>query len=145
MSKSHRKNVYFRKSFERWHSREKMDVLTEKHDLSISETILKKDGCENETPVHKSQIGLVYLKPVVGYSVTLYFQPREKFNDWICGGSGFKSPKDARYIQFLFSFYAFLSAAYWFVAEISFSVTPLLILHTVSKFQSITDKHANHR
>ena len=127
MSKSHRKNVYFRKSFERWHSREKMDVLTKKHNLSISETIFKKDGCENETPIHKSQIGLVYLKPVVGYSVTLYFQPQEKFSDWICGGSGFNSSKDARYIQFLFSFYAFLSAVYCFVAEISFSVTNRLL------------------
>ena len=82
-----------------------MDVSTEKHNLSISETIFRTDGCENETPIHKSQIGLVYLKPVVGYSVTLYFQPREKFNDRICGGSGFNSPKDARYIQFLFSLF----------------------------------------
>ena len=88
-----------------------MDVLTEKHNLSISETIFKKDGCENETAIYKSQTGLVYLKPVVGYSVTLYSRPcREKFNDWICGGSGFKSPKDAWYIQFLLFFPRFIAS-----------------------------------
>lgn len=106
-----------------------MDVLTEKQNLSVRETVFKKDGCYNETPFHKSQIGLVYLKPVVGYSVTLYFQPREKFNDWICGGSGFRSPKDARYYSqsfFNFSIFFFLPFSFRDLLlrpEIGFSVT----------------------
>ena len=50
-----------------------------------------------DNPSVKSQIGLVYLKPVVNYSVTLYFHPDgNKVDNAGPGGCLLKPPEDSR-------------------------------------------------
>lgn len=91
--------IYFRKSLERWHSREGMEQgrKIERRDLLIKQTVLSNDDyCNNNNPIYTSQIGMVYLKPTVRYSVTLYFHPTDKFNGEWKSGWNLNSAKDSR-------------------------------------------------
>lgn len=95
--KAKQKAFHFRTSLESWQSREGMEGhKIESQSVLVKQNALRNDGHPNENLVYKSQIGLVYLKPMVRYAVTLYLHPREKLINDGMSGHELESTKDAR-------------------------------------------------